>query len=464
MTRVAGTAVKIWEASLVEADDVRYSLTADGCAIAVQCEIPAQVHGFEGDIAEAAGGLLLLGPRNGANAAELRRRIPHLRPQRLGVRASFGFGDRLGLATRGHARAAARHSAIAPIFAQQSARELERTARSAQDVLDDAVWGVFAEGWKTPWGADADHVKTVAQVDAFLDAGFTFFTFDPGDHVRLGVARMAVAELRAEFDTLPWEALEDTPADLVRRHGEAACAPAVKYGRAIAHVTDLYRHLVGRAGTSVEVEVSVDETDEPTTPREHRFIAEELHRLGVDFVSLAPRFPGSFEKGVDYRGPLDVFEQEFAAHAEISHSLGGYRLSLHSGSDKFSLYGPVARLTRGLLHVKTSGTSYLEALRVVGQAEPGLLDEIWKLAAGRYEEDRRSYHVSADLAEVPAGAGLLDDDRSRQVLHVTFGSVLADPELGPRLMGALEHHQDMYTDAVEAHLSRHLELLDVVRP
>ncbi len=107
----------------------------------------------------------------------------------------------------------------------------------------------------------------------------------------------------------------------------------------------------------------MDETDQPTTHAEHVYIASELKRLGVEWVSLAPRFVGRFEKGVDYIGDLQAFHQDVNGHAAIARALGPYKLSIHSGSDKFSIYPIIMEATRGLVHLKTAGTSYLEALR-----------------------------------------------------------------------------------------------------
>ena len=164
---------------------------------------------------------------------------------------------------------------------------------------------------------------------------------------------------------------------------------AVKYGRAIAHVSLLYQHLVQVSDNrSWEVEVSVDETETPTTPAEHVFWARELTRLGVHWVSLAPRFVGTFEKGVDYIGDLTAFAQDVALHAAIARAYGPYKLSLHSGSDKFSIYDICVEATRGLVHLKTAGTSYLEALRTIGELDPPLLREIYAFACQHYEADR----------------------------------------------------------------------------
>jgi len=118
-------------------------------------------------------------------------------------------------------------------------------------------------------------------------------------------------------------------------------AIAVLSGGAIAHVVHLYHHLeVRMAGRPFEVEVSVDETESPTTNAQHVYMAHELRRLGVRWVSLALRYIGAFEKGVDYLGDVSSFEADLSIHAAIARTAtleGTYKLSLHSGSDKVTL-------------------------------------------------------------------------------------------------------------------------------
>jgi hypothetical protein len=438
-----------------------------------------KVLGIEGDATGFAGQArddLFLAPLTAGNAAVLRGCLPWLRPRPLGLKTSAGCGDRLGLATPGHIRAVRHAGGIAPIFAQQSMRENARTGRTPQEVMDDALWGVFQEGWREAWGADADHLKTTADIDLCVSAGYTFFTIDPGDHVDDEAHTAPTAELRAKIHALPWDLLQDSPEGLHRRYlshsfdvasfslqfDEPALArAAAKYGQAIAHTVQMYHHLATET-QYFELEMSVDETDTPTSTAEHFFIATELKRLGVRWVSLAPRYIGRFEKGVDYIGDLEEFEVELAKHAAIARVLGPYKLSIHSGSDKFSIYPLVARHTRGLVHLKTAGTSYLEALRTVAGVDSGFFREILALAIERYPKDRATYHVSADLAHVPSpdtvtDAGLpelLDQFDAREVLHVTFGSVL--DRFGNRLLAALAEHEETYYDLLDAHLRRHL--------
>ncbi len=439
---------------------------------------------FHGEAADFRDGYILkLCPTDQDNGRALRAALPWLQPSLLGLSASAGFGDRLGLATPGHVRALehvlrnAPGSVIAPIFAQQSIREMERTGRTPEDVLNDATWGTFQAGWRGGVGADADHLKTPADIDACAAAGFSFYTIDPGAHVDSEVDTAPPEVVRRKAAALPWQELESSQADLERRYAgqrisledreivldlPALLRAAAKYGRAIAHVAAMYRHLAGK-GVPFELEVSVDETETPTTHAEHVYIAGELKRLEVRWVSLAPRYVGSFEKGVDYIGDLAALRADLAGHAAIARALGPYKLSLHSGSDKFSVYPLITEAARGMVHLKTAGTSYLEALRVMAQVDTALFRQILDFARERYEHDRASYHVSAEVRRVPAAADLsdaqlpklLDDFDARQVLHVTFGSTLA--HFGAQLKAALRAHEADYDAALERHFVRHLE-------
>jgi hypothetical protein len=469
----------VYTRSTVEEGGTSYHLSRGDDGSAELLAVQGDATGFS-DAHPGTGGIVLC-PLTSTNAKVLRSRLPWLSPVPLGLRTSAGFGDRLGLATPGHIRAIRQvdetAQSVAPIFAQQSVRENARTGRSPQQVVDDATWGLLQEGWRQPWGADADHLKTPAAVEPFVAASYTFFTIDPSDHVDDGAHTASAAELESKVRALDWQDLEDTQQDLESRYSdapfdrEALWRAAAKYGRAVAHTTGMYRHLASRMeNRAFELEVSVDETDTPTSLAEHFYIASELRRRKVPFVSLAPRFVGSFEKGVDYIGDLDTFAREFTRHAALARELGPYKLSLHSGSDKFSIYGIAARLTRtgastlpgALIHLKTAGTSYLEALRTIAQVDSSLFREILTYARECYETDRATYHVSAQLSRVPKQEslsdaelpGLLEQFDSRQVLHVTYGSVL--DRFGDRLQVALRLNEGTYGDLLESHFARHL--------
>ena len=416
---------------------------------------------------------------SGATLRTLRELLPSLTPRPLGLATSAGFGDRLGLATPGHVDAmrAAGATGVAPIFAQQSMRENARTGRNPQEVVDDATWGAFLAGWTGPVGADADHLKTEDDIDLCLAAGYSFFTFDPGAHVNAEADVMTSADLELAFQALPWHDLDTSPADLKARLAGASLdagerlvtfgpgeleRAAVKYGRAVAHVARMADHLRRAATYPTEVEVSVDETPTATSLAEHLYFATELKRLGVEWVSLAPRFVGDFEKGVEYLGDLGLLSSNLIGHAAIARQLGPYKLSLHSGSDKFSAYPIAAAAADGLVHLKTAGTSYLEALRVVGAVQPELLHRIARLAIQHFAEDVKSYHVSGSPAGMPnlgalpgtAIGALLEQFDSRQVLHVTFGSALKAH--GAELRAVLQSHPAAYRAALRRHFERHL--------
>lgn len=384
----------------------------------------------------------------------------------LGLSPSFGFGDRLGLATPGHIEAL-RHSTfdLRPVFAQQSVRENARTGRTPQQVMDDAQRAVEAARWNNPWGADADHLKTVDDLPPFVDAGYTFFTVDPGEHVDNSADADSVETLKQKVAALNWDELSalylngDGGQAWGRFEAESLMRATVKYGKAIQHAAAMFKRL-SEMKDGFDFEVSVDETDSPTTPLEHFFIANELTRLGVKFTSLAPRFTGRFEKGVDYIGDLNALDVELSKHAAVTARFGTYKLSLHSGSDKFSVYPLIVKHWGSRLHVKTAGTSYLEALRALAVTEPALFGKIWALGLERYDTDRATYHVSADAALVPSGLplpALLDDFHAREILHVTFGSALS--VFGAELKAGLVKHADVYNANLQKHFGRHLDLL-----
>ncbi|HAB15453.1 MAG TPA: hypothetical protein DCE44_03275 [Verrucomicrobiales bacterium] len=413
-------------------------------------------------------------------------------PVPLSLRKSFGFGDRLGLATPGHLAAVRQFPDFAPIFAQQSIRELTRTQRTPEEVMAAAQSAVEAAEFRNPWGADGDHLKTPEDVQRVAAAGFCFFTIDPSafvnnqaDSLDETSLREAVAGLERDglFAGFDWREYYLNRVFTVggkipplRFDEEILFRAAVKYSRATAHAEVMGQTIAATSKGRGEVEVSVDETDSPTSPLEHLFFALELQRRGVPkLVSLAPRFIGEFEKGIDYRGDLQRFEAELKVHVAIAKFAGPYKISIHSGSDKFSVYPVIGRVCRDLLHVKTAGTSYLEALRVVARVNPSLFAEIVSYCRDRFETDRASYHISTtteQIAALPPYSGTqqeamyLDEVAGRQLLHVTFGSVLtlgADRK-GRRFKDAileeLQTNQAHHAELLEKHFVKHLSRLN----
>ncbi len=416
------------------------------------------------------------------------------KPITLGLAPSFGFGDRMGLATPGHVAAMVRAgSGILPIFPQQSIREMARTERTPRQVMDEALSGVRAEGWTGVTGADADHLKTPEDVNATAAVGFTFFTIDPSGDVDQHADHYDEATLRTRFKAVegevPWlTGYRGKRISLSTKSEFEFTQPvleraAVKYGRAINTAVGLADHIRKTCEglkQDFEIELSVDETEQPTSLAEHFLIADQCLQRGMKLVSLAPRYIGDFEKGVDYKGDLAALRVSLADHAAIANMLGPYKLSLHSGSDKLSIYTDFARATKGRFHVKTAGTSYLEALRVVARHEPELFRRLVTFARERYDIDKATYHVSATLASAPP-VDLISDNRElerlylelwsdvptgrgftapgRQILHCTFGSTLTHPEFGPLVKSVVASHPETYREVLADHFARHIESL-----
>ncbi|HYO25191.1 MAG TPA: tagaturonate epimerase family protein [Lacipirellulaceae bacterium] len=417
-----------------------------------------------------------------------------LAPTVLGMEPSFGFGDRLGLATPGHI-AALREAggSIRGIFAQQSIREMTRTKRTAPAVMQAAVDALTAAKFTQPWGADADHLKTPEDIRYTADAGFVFFTLDPSDDVDQQADGYDAATLADKFaairDFAPWVGeYQGRTVSLagasITFDGATVQRAAVKYAKAIRRTISLAKSVAEesqRVGRPYEIELSVDETAEPTTPAEHYIIADQLRRAGVKIISLAPRFVGDFEKGVDYKGDLAQLQATMRVHAAIAQEMGPYKISLHSGSDKLSMYPVLARVTDGRFHVKTAGTSYLEALRVAARYDQPLFREIIDFSRSCYDRDKATYHVSATLdsapptaeqtdplqleqhylerwEDVPPGRGFTAP--GRQILHCTFGSVMTAPNLGSAVRQLLEAHPAQYAEILQDHFARHLRALN----
>ncbi len=421
------------------------------------------------------------------NVLKIQELFEFTRPVLIGTHNSFGFGDRLGLAGPGHVRAIEGIN-IKPVFAQQSIRELERTERSPEDVIDAAVWTVFQEGYRDGFGADADHLKTTNDIDVMVRAGFTLFTIDPGAFVINDAHALSADELYKKAQELAWNELDDRLEDLLKRYENINFAIAddfslqpgkeeilqgmVKYGNVIIHTMRMYRYLKETyPNHPCEIELSVDETDSPTSPFEHFLVSNELKRLEVPLVSLAPRFIGDFEKGIDYKGDISLFSQEYRKHIQIANFLGPYKLSLHSGSDKFSVYEAISRCREGLFHIKTAGTSYLVALQTTALKYPQLFREILDFSRDHYEAEKKTYHVSGIIENVPLAEqctdeqlmDMFDNDDARQVLHVNFGKVLTVRDdnnryhFRERILNCLKENEQTHYELLKRHFLKHIE-------
>lgn len=419
---------------------------------------------------------------NHHNLNLLREIFPCLNPSFCGLQPSFGTGDRLGIATPAHIQAF-KGKDIFPILAQQSVREMARTERNWQKVLDDAIWGCFESGYIGPFGADADHVKKIKELKEAADCGFTMFTLDPSDFISKDIEGLNVQELNQLYNKIPKnKELENLYLNKKYKIGEKELIfdeeslkeIVLTYSEALNHVVKCYEFLKSHEKSDFDLEISVDETPTITSPLAHLFIVLELQRRRVGFQNLALHFLGDWQKGIEYIGNVKEFAKEFSLHAAITKEIGGYKLSLHTGSDKFSVYPIFFQETRGLCHIKTAGTSWLEEAKVIAMKDPALYREIHRFARKNFEKDRASYNLTTDLSRVPDIATITNDELvnlfkqndSRQLIHITYGSILSakDDEgkyiFKDRIYKILfEYEEDHYRE-LSNHIKRHLELLN----
>jgi hypothetical protein len=405
---------------------------------------------------------------------------------------SMGIGDRF--AHEGPAqldaliRAAAHGVAIAPVW-NKSHREHAIVGSSPGQVRAEADAACKARGWTGPWFVDADHVG-LKTVDAFVDA-CDYFTLDVADFIGrpaapddlaqlVATCRRYVGRIRAPGLDRPLEITEPMIVETGRKYLEAAG----EAGR-------IYRHLAEAKAGEFVTEVSMDETDRPQTPVELFIILAALAGRRIPVQTIAPRLSGRFNKGVDYAGDVEQFAREFDEHVAVvalaREEFGlpdNLKLSVHSGSDKFAIYGPMRRVLRkhdAGIHLKTAGTTWLEELIGLAQAGGDGLDlakEIAVQALARCDElvvpyasvvdiDRRALPtaetvrawdgpaLAAAMRHVPGSAAY--NPSFRQVLHVAY-KVAA--ELGPRFIAALEKHADPIARNVTENLyQRHIRPL-----
>ena len=417
------------------------------------------------------------------NAAALMALFPFTKPRsHKGFPFTFGLGDRLGIASPGHI-ATIRGKKIFPILAQQSMREVKLTGRSYERILADAAFAVFQEDWQDGYGADGDHLKTEEEIRYALDCGYTMITLDCSEHIDNDIQDLCKTALDAKYADLPAALRNDyeqkyagktfTTGDSTIAIGDTDLKSIVlTYHDAIEYTQKIYQDVILPCGRDIDFEMSIDETLCPTAPEAHYVVAAELIERGVRPVSLAPRFCGEFQKGIDYIGNLDDFEREFIEHEQIARHFG-YKLSIHSGSDKFAVFGIIGKYTGLNVHVKTAGTNWLEAIHVISLVAPALYRKIHAFALEHFDEARAYYHVGADPSKITPLEAVPDEALpdyfnhvdSRQVLHITYGLVLnAKASDGSYLYrddiySTLHQNEKAYRSALQKHIGRHIETL-----
>lgn len=424
-------------------------------------------------------GNIKLCPLTHQNRVIMNKHLPYTLPSAFGRQtATFGLGDRLGLATPGHIRCFENRKAK-PVLAQQSKRELDLTGRTYEQVLDDVCFAVFQEGYRGGFGADGDHLKRAEDIEEALNCGYTMITLDCSDRIGRGIENLTSMELTGRYEILPSEyrtRIEESYLSKGFPIGEnnyfftkeELMRCALIYGSAIDFIKEIYFAYLKNKNHTVDFELSIDETESITTAQGHLFVSMELGYHDIAVTSLAPRFIGEFQKGIDYIGDKEQFEAQLEQHASIAKHFG-YKLSIHSGSDKFSVFPFIGKYTGGILHLKTSGTTWLEAIGTIAEKNPALYRKIHRKALEHFEESKVHYYVSGDPDKVESLSSrkdealidYLSDVNSRQLLHITYGFVLGDPALKKELYETLRENEEHFYDRLKSHIGRHLDLIQL---
>lgn len=405
---------------------------------------------------------------------------------------SAGIGDRFGRQGVAQLQAlqymAAQGVTIAPVW-NKSFREHVLAGTAPADVRAAAAAAVRTAQWRGSYFVDADHI-TLKTVEAFLEA-CDFFTIDVADWIGREPSATEADESAKRLAHLATEHEISGMDRPLRITAEQLRAILGNYLLAVREAGRIYRRIIAAKGEGkCIIEVSMDECATPQGPSEIWVILALLADEGVPAQTFAPKFSGRFNKGVDYSGDVEKFRREFrddvAAIAAAARSFDlppNLKISVHSGSDKYSLYGPMRETLRAMdagLHLKTAGTTWLEEL--IGLAEAGgeglavarticekaltRIDELCQPYAAVIEIDRRRLPTPEEIRGWNGDAlvrALRHDQRDRlfnphfrQLLHVAY-KVAA--ELGERFTRALEEHADVIGARVANNLKRHLEML-----
>ncbi len=406
---------------------------------------------------------------------------------------SFGIGDRFS--RQGKPQLAALIKArqqgidITPVW-NKSHREHTIIGTTHADTRKEADDAVAAYGWDGPYLVDADHIG-LNNVDEFIESS-DFFTLDVADYIGKKAEETDVKSLVQKYKkyigTLAIDGIDET----FNISEEQITAIADKSLTAVKQAGKIYRHITEAKGADNFItEVSMDETDQPQTPVEMFFILAAIADETIPAQTIAPKFTGRFNKGVDYvgdiRGFTKEFEEDLAVVAFAVKEFGlpeNLKLSVHSGSDKFSIYAPVADALKKFdagLHIKTAGTTWLEEL--IGLAMGGgdglsIAKEVYARALSRMDELCGPYAtvIDIDTAKLPSAqevdkwngerfASALRHDQScqhyntdlRQLLHVAY-KVAA--EMGTRFYDALDKYEDVIAQNVTENIyERHIRPL-----
>lgn len=410
---------------------------------------------------------------------------------------SFGIGDRFG--HQGKAQLSALMKAneqgfdITPVW-NKSNREHTIIGTTPADTRKEADDAVAAGGYEGPYFVDADHIR-LNNVDAFIESS-NFFALDVADFITRPADKTDVDSFVKKYSQYVGPIAIEGIDQNINVTSEQIKSIAEKFLLAVREAGKIYRHIVEVKGEGNFVtEVSMDETDEPQTPVEMLFILAAIADEGIPAQTVAPKFTGRFNKGVDYVGDVAAFAKEFEQDvAVVAFAVKEFglpenlKLSVHSGSDKFSIYPPIAETLKAFdagLHLKTAGTTWLEEL--IGLAMAGgdglqIAKEVYAKALPRFDELCGPYAtvIDIDTTELPTPeeveawdgqsyASALRHDQTceqynpsfRQLLHVGY-KIAA--EMGTRFLDALDTYEDVIAKNVSENiLERHVRPVFMAR-
>lgn len=384
----------------------------------------------------------------------------NLKPSVCSKKISFGTGDRLGLVTAAHINAFNNTPQIFPVLAQQSPRELEKENRTFKSVLLDAVMGILECGYMGSFGADADHIKSINDITSAINAGYSMYTID-------------ISEETNTITNIDYKALSDESKKIVDKYAhmqiktskyyynlskDKFIESASIYERAMEKIVRFSR-IIEDGTDDFDLEVSIDEGNRTTSYEDHIFCAEYLNMFKVKFTSLAPKFIGEFQKAIDYIGDISAFTENINLHAEIARFMGGYKISLHSGSDKFSIYDIFKAATNNYYHIKTSGTSWLVAVKTI-KPNIELFKKMYNISLANLDNSKKFYQVNItkeDFITNPSNEELetiLSDPNVIQLLHISYGVILK--ELKSEVYLFLNQNEKLHYKNITKHIKKHL--------
>ncbi len=418
---------------------------------------------------------------NSHNAAVLKEEFPWTAPISSRNHAiTIGCGDRLGIASPGHLAAITQFDAF-PILVQQSKKELKFTNRTYHDLIDTTVFHVFQSGYTKGYGADANDLKTITDVNTAIAAGIPMITLNLVDQINMTAMLWSDEKIIEKFSKLP-QNIQDNVQDeyidktftlnstIIKFNVITAKRCAIMYHKLVNHADKIYKHLKSNCEDNFDLELSIDEARFPTWAECHFYIINELSARGVKISAFAPHFIGSFKRGIDYNGNINEFSEHLKSHIDIANAYGGYKISIHTGSNKFKVYPLIGEISDFHFHLKTSGGSWIEALRIIVEKDPNLYRVIHNIILENISHIKKYYkNIKIDMKVLETITSIKDDDilkyidsdEIRQVLYMSYGIILKNDVLRPLIYSILDDNEEYYHEHIKNTFVKYFEALNI---